>query len=109
MAKGQPGDAMVWKVQGFKKLDDVAGTRFNCTMCHTLANVHGGERAIGQCSRCHGGNGAPPITEDHTGWELLDCGACHPTGTHEGVYSFTDCGGCHGGNGLRLLSGKSCG
>jgi ferredoxin-type protein NapH len=35
MAKGQPGEAMVWKVQGYKKEDDVAGTRFNCTMCHT--------------------------------------------------------------------------
>ena len=35
MAKGQPGEAMVWKVQGYKKGDDVAGTRFNCTMCHT--------------------------------------------------------------------------
>lgn len=35
MAKGQPGEAMVWKVQGYQKVDDVAGTRFNCTMCHT--------------------------------------------------------------------------
>ena len=35
MAKGQPGEAAVWKVQGYKKGDDVAGTRFNCTMCHT--------------------------------------------------------------------------
>jgi len=35
MAKGQPGEAMLWKVQGYKKGDDVAGTRFNCTMCHT--------------------------------------------------------------------------
>ena len=35
MAKGQPGDPMVWKVQGYRKGDDVAGTRFNCTMCHT--------------------------------------------------------------------------
>lgn len=35
MARGQPGEAMVWKVQGYKKVGDVAGTRFNCTMCHT--------------------------------------------------------------------------
>jgi len=35
MAVGQPGEAMVWKVQGYKKGGDVAGTRFNCTMCHT--------------------------------------------------------------------------
>jgi nitrate reductase cytochrome c-type subunit len=28
-------EAMAWKVQGYKKGDDVAGTRFNCTMCHT--------------------------------------------------------------------------
>lgn len=35
MAKGQPGEGMVWKVQGYRKGDDVAGTRFNCTMCHT--------------------------------------------------------------------------
>jgi nitrate reductase cytochrome c-type subunit len=35
MAKGQPGEPAVWKVQGYRKGDDVAGTRFNCTMCHT--------------------------------------------------------------------------
>jgi nitrate reductase cytochrome c-type subunit len=35
MAKGQPGEAAAWVVQGYKKADDVAGTRFNCTMCHT--------------------------------------------------------------------------
>ena len=35
MARGQPGESMVWKVQGYKKSDDVAGTRFSCTMCHT--------------------------------------------------------------------------
>ena len=35
MAKGQPGEAAVWKVQGYRRGDDVAGTRFNCTMCHT--------------------------------------------------------------------------
>jgi hypothetical protein len=74
----------------------------NCTLCHSLDQVHEGDRTIGQCSRCHGGNGAPPITEDHPGWQLIDCGSCHPTGTHEGAYSFTDCGGCHGGNGAPL-------
>ena len=40
MAEGQPGEAMVWKVQGYKKGDDVAGSRFNCTMCHTPQAVN---------------------------------------------------------------------
>jgi cytochrome c-type protein NapB len=35
MAKGQPGEPMAWRVQGYKKGDDVAGARFNCVMCHT--------------------------------------------------------------------------
>jgi nitrate reductase cytochrome c-type subunit len=61
MAKGQPGESMVWKVEGYKKGDDVAGTRFSCTMCHTpqAMNVKtpktlrpgGEERAAGKESR----------------------------------------------------------
>jgi nitrate reductase cytochrome c-type subunit len=35
MGKGQPGEATAWKVQGYKKSNDLPGTRFNCTMCHT--------------------------------------------------------------------------
>lgn len=34
MGKGRPGEPMVWKVQGYRKGDDLSGARFNCTMCH---------------------------------------------------------------------------
>jgi cytochrome c-type protein NapB len=35
MGRGKPGDAMVWKVEGYQKGDDLAGSRYNCSMCHT--------------------------------------------------------------------------
>lgn len=35
MAPGEPGEAMVWKVQGYEKAKDVVGGRYNCSMCHT--------------------------------------------------------------------------
>ena len=35
MAKGQPGEVMVWKVEGYEKGGEVAGSRFKGTMCHT--------------------------------------------------------------------------
>jgi cytochrome c-type protein NapB len=34
MAEGKPGDAMVWKVAGYEKSDEMAGSRYNCSMCH---------------------------------------------------------------------------
>jgi cytochrome c-type protein NapB len=34
MASGEKGEAMVWKVKGYRKGTSVAGSRFNCTMCH---------------------------------------------------------------------------
>jgi cytochrome c-type protein NapB len=34
MTSGEKGEAMAWKVKGYQKGSDVAGTRFNCTMCH---------------------------------------------------------------------------
>jgi nitrate reductase cytochrome c-type subunit len=34
MGKGQPGEPMAWKVQGYKKSDQIAGARFLCTTCH---------------------------------------------------------------------------
>jgi len=35
MGKGGPKDAMVWIVKDYKKTKDLAGTRYNCSMCHT--------------------------------------------------------------------------
>lgn len=34
MTSGEEGEAVLWKVKGYQKGSDVAGTRFNCTMCH---------------------------------------------------------------------------
>jgi cytochrome c-type protein NapB len=34
MGKGGPNDAMTWVVKGYKKTKDIAGARYNCTMCH---------------------------------------------------------------------------
>jgi cytochrome c-type protein NapB len=35
MAKGKPGESMVWVVSGYQKAKDVVGSRYNCDMCHT--------------------------------------------------------------------------
>jgi cytochrome c-type protein NapB len=35
MAKGKPGDPMIWVVQGYEKAKDVVGSRFECSICHT--------------------------------------------------------------------------
>ena len=35
MAPGAPGEAMAWKVSGYRTGEDVAGARYNCSMCHT--------------------------------------------------------------------------
>jgi cytochrome c-type protein NapB len=35
MGNGGPNDPMVWVVKGYKKTEDLAGARYNCTMCHT--------------------------------------------------------------------------
>jgi len=34
MAAGAPGEAMASKVSGYRKGEDVAGARYNCSMCH---------------------------------------------------------------------------
>jgi cytochrome c-type protein NapB len=35
MAKGDKGDLMAWVVKSYKDTDDLAGSRYNCSMCHT--------------------------------------------------------------------------
>ncbi len=35
MGKGAPNDPMLWVVKNYKKIDDVVGARYNCSMCHT--------------------------------------------------------------------------
>ncbi|MBW1883320.1 MAG: nitrate reductase cytochrome c-type subunit [Deltaproteobacteria bacterium] len=35
MGKGDPGDPMVWVVKDYKKIDDLVGARYVCSMCHT--------------------------------------------------------------------------
>jgi cytochrome c-type protein NapB len=35
MAKGGEGDAMVWVVKSYEEAEDMAGSRYNCSMCHT--------------------------------------------------------------------------
>jgi len=35
MAQGKKEDPMVWVVAGFQQTEDLAGTRYNCNMCHT--------------------------------------------------------------------------
>ena len=69
-----------------------------CSGCHTTP--HGGTYSFDQCSSCHGGNGAPQLTEAHFGWRTTDCGLCHvQTDVHGGQFTFAACGGCHDGNG----------
>jgi len=35
MGKGAAGDPMVWVVKSYRETQDLAGTRYNCNMCHT--------------------------------------------------------------------------
>jgi cytochrome c-type protein NapB len=35
MRKTKKGNPMVFVVAGYEKSDDLAGSRYNCTMCHT--------------------------------------------------------------------------
>jgi nitrate reductase cytochrome c-type subunit len=35
MGNGGPNDPMAWVVKDYKKTEDLAGARYNCTMCHT--------------------------------------------------------------------------
>jgi len=35
MGKGAAGDPMVWVVKSYRETKDLAGTRYNCNMCHT--------------------------------------------------------------------------
>ena len=35
MAKGGKGDVMVWVVKSYEDTGDLAGNRYNCSMCHT--------------------------------------------------------------------------
>ena len=35
MGAGGKGDPMVWVVRGYEDSGDVAGSRYNCTICHT--------------------------------------------------------------------------
>jgi cytochrome c-type protein NapB len=35
MGKGAADDPMVWVVKSYQKTQDLAGTRYNCNMCHT--------------------------------------------------------------------------
>jgi cytochrome c-type protein NapB len=35
MVAGGTGDPLAWKVSGYRKGEDVAGSRYNCSMCHT--------------------------------------------------------------------------
>lgn len=35
LGEGGPGEPLRWKVKGYQKRKDLAGARFNCTMCHT--------------------------------------------------------------------------
>ena len=35
MGKGGANDPMIWVVKDYKKIKDVVGARYNCSMCHT--------------------------------------------------------------------------
>lgn len=35
MGKGGKGDLQVWVVKGYEEAAEMAGTRYNCSMCHT--------------------------------------------------------------------------
>jgi cytochrome c-type protein NapB len=35
MGAGGKGESMVWVVKGYEDATDVAGSRYNCSMCHT--------------------------------------------------------------------------
>jgi cytochrome c-type protein NapB len=35
MGKGPKGKSMVWVVKGYEQAKDVAGNRYDCSMCHT--------------------------------------------------------------------------
>lgn len=81
----------------------------DCTSCHDGVQDHPAGLTSSGCVGCHGTNGssatapaltAPQVTQEHTGWQRADCGACHSaSGTHGGIYEITSCGACHGTNG----------
>lgn len=73
----------------------------HCDPCHD--GVHQGAFATGDCATCHGGNGAPTLTQAHQGWALGSCAGCHPSvaGHAEGL-TPAECAGCHGDNGAGL-------
>jgi nitrate reductase cytochrome c-type subunit len=35
MGKGAAHEPMVWVVKDYQQIQDVAGARYNCNMCHT--------------------------------------------------------------------------
>lgn len=81
-------------------LDDthVGWERPNCALCHTTA--HGGTFEVGECSVCHGANGAPQLRSAHPGWESGTCDGCHSdVEKHPAGLVPMECGGCHGDNG----------
>jgi hypothetical protein len=69
-----------------------------CVDCHP--QPHNQAYGFDECAACHGDNGAPQLTESHTGWRYVSCDVCHvQSDAHGGLFQFTACGGCHGGNG----------
>jgi cytochrome c-type protein NapB len=40
MGEGKKGGAMVWVVKTYQEGDDLAGSRYNCTMCHAQQAVN---------------------------------------------------------------------
>ncbi len=76
--------------------------RADCATCHTLADIHGGDRDWPDCFGCHGGNGGPTRPADHG---ESGCNTCHANGSapwddvsHAGYepYEPDGCMGCHG-------------
>jgi hypothetical protein len=67
------------------------------TGCHSLPVKGHTTSAIGECAKCHGGNGAcnpngpNSKKKDHT--PTLDCTTCHKS--KHGFSSATDCQSCH--------------
>jgi len=85
----------------------------DCTQsqCHNLPVInHNSNISLSDCSSCHGVNGAPVLTDNHTGWKDNNCTPCHSSLTsHNDSLILSECATCHGGNGAPVLTDKHTG
>jgi len=74
--------------------DSHSGWRqINCTASACHDTIHTSGFSPGECTSCHGANGAPE--RPAAGCPDTDCSACHDKHPGEGFDQFNDCRGCH--------------